>query len=243
MKKKSSHRKIKPFHLLHKKDSFSQYFSLLRLSFTVIAVAALVSLIYPQLIEKRIQCANSISCKEAPKLEVEENAIGIFNNKPIHAPNISLSQNEVKTDVLGTQSTQELKHIFVNLTSQTLTAYEGSTVFMKTPISSGLWGKTPLGDFTIWTKIRSTRMTGGSGDDFYDLPNVPYVMFFSNSEVPGSVGFSIHGTYWHNNFGHAMSHGCINMKTTDVAKLFAWAEAPIEGKKGTVITIYEESAQ
>jgi lipoprotein-anchoring transpeptidase ErfK/SrfK len=56
--------------------------------------------------------------------------------------------------------------------------------------------------------------------------------------VPGSAGFSIHGTYWHNNFGHAMSHGCVNMKTTDVAQLFEWADGPIDGKKGTTITIY-----
>jgi hypothetical protein len=106
---------------------------------------------------------------------------------------------------------------------------------------TGLWGKTPKGDFTIWTKIRSTRMSGGSGADYYDLPNVPYVMFFSNDEVAASTGFSIHGTYWHNNFGHAMSHGCVNMKTTDVAKLFEWAEGPQDGKKGTVITIYSDS--
>jgi len=203
-------------------------------------VFILVSLLYPLLSARNIPCANSISCKEPPKFEVEENAIGTYNNRPIHVPNIALSQNENVNPVLGAKTSQGEKVIKVNLTKQLLSAYEGDTLFMETPISSGLWGKTPKGDFTIWTKFRATRMSGGSGADYYDLPNVPYVMFFSNDEVPGSVGFSLHGTYWHNNFGHAMSHGCVNMKTTDVAKLFEWADGPVDGKKGTLITIYEE---
>ena len=204
-------------------------------------VFVLVSLLYPFLSAKNVPCANSISCKESPKFEVEENAIGTYNNQPIHVPNVILSQNENPNPVLGAQTSQGEKHIYVNLTTETLSAYEGNSLFMQTPISSGLWGKTPKGDFTIWTKFRATRMSGGSGADYYDLPNVPYVMFFSNNEVPGSAGFSIHGTYWHNNFGHAMSHGCVNMKTTDVAKLFEWADGPIDGKKGTFITIYDEA--
>jgi lipoprotein-anchoring transpeptidase ErfK/SrfK len=195
--------------------------------------------VYIVVASKKIPCANSISCKQPPRFEAEVNALGEFNGRTVHAPNIMLSANENTNPVLGAKTSKGTKHIYVNLTTQTLSAYEGDTLFMQTPISSGLWGKTPSGDFTIWTKFRSTRMTGGSGADYYDLPNVPYVMFFSNNEVPGSAGFSIHGTYWHNNFGHAMSHGCVNMKTTDVAKLYEWADGPVDGNKGTLITIYE----
>ena len=182
-------------------------------------------------------CANSISCKEAPKFEVETDAIGIYNNQPVSVPNIYLAQGESVSPVLGIRTSRGKKQIFVDLATQTLSAYEGDQLFMQTPISSGLWGKTPTGEFTIWVKFRATRMSGGSGADFYDLPNVPYVMFFSNASVPASAGFSLHGTYWHNNFGHAMSHGCVNMKTTDAGKLFEWADAPSDGNKGTVITI------
>lgn len=198
--------------------------------------------LYKNVSKNKIACANSVSCKYPPTNEAEKNAVGIFNNKPVKAPDISSTQSGNSGSVLGATSSQGEKHIYVNLTTETLMAYEGEKLFMETPISSGLWGKTPKGDFTIWTKVRSTRMTGGSGDDFYDLPNVPYVMFFSNNQVPGDLGFSIHGTYWHNNFGHAMSHGCINMKTTDVAKLFDWADGPKDGKKSTTITIYESES-
>jgi len=200
-------------------------------------------------------CANTLSCKESLTLKVENNKEGIFQNQKIQVPKIDLSQKENQTAVLGTDmATEEAdemgrKHIYVNLKTQTLSAYYGDELFMETPISSGLWGKTPTGEFTIWIKLRSTTMSGGSGADYYNLPNVPYVMFFSNSKVPASRGFSMHGTYWHNNFGHPMSHGCINMKTTDVAKLYEWANPQTDGNTthssktnpGTKITIYNGS--
>lgn len=44
----------------------------------------------------------------------------------------------------------------------------------------------------------------------YDLPNVPYTMYFYQ-------GYGLHGTYWHNNFGTPMSHGCVNMPTPERA--------------------------
>ena len=67
-------------------------------------------------------------------------------------------------------------------------------------------------------------MSGGSVAlrTYYYLPNVPYVMFFENDQVAGSRGFSIHGTYWHNNFGHPMSHGCVNMKTSEAKLIYHW---------------------
>jgi lipoprotein-anchoring transpeptidase ErfK/SrfK len=36
-------------------------------------------------------------------------------------------------------------------------------------------------------------------------------------------GYGIHGTYWHNNFGVPMSHGCVNMRTSDAGWLYYWA--------------------
>lgn len=103
--------------------------------------------------------------------------------------------------------------IDVNLRAQRLTAYQGNTPVFSTLISGGLPATpTVVGRFKIYTKLRSTRMTGPG----YDLPNVPYTMYFYK-------GYGIHGTYWHNNFGHPMSHGCVNMRTQDAAWLFNWA--------------------
>ena len=73
-------------------------------------------------------------------------------------------------------------------------------------------------------------MTGGHGADFYDLPNVPYTMYFYNNQILKAWGYSLHGTYWHNNFGTPMSHGCVNLRTEDAEKLFYWAGPEMQGK-------------
>jgi lipoprotein-anchoring transpeptidase ErfK/SrfK len=105
----------------------------------------------------------------------------------------------------------------VNLTKQRLIAYQGSRVIFSTLISSGVVKhKTAPGVFHIYAKLRSQRMTGGVGAEHYDLPNVPYVMYFYG-------GNAIHGTYWHHNFGHPMSHGCVNAPTSAAAFLYNWA--------------------
>ena len=48
---------------------------------------------------------------------------------------------------------------------------------------------------------------------YYDLPNVPYVVYFYK-------GYAIHGTYWHNNFGHPMSHGCVNLSIENAKLIY-----------------------
>lgn len=155
--------------------------------------------------------------------------------------------------VLGESDTLEQrdhKRIEVDLTNQRLYAYEGDQLVYNFLISSGKWGRTPTGTFRIWTKLRYTKMEGGSkaNGTYYYLPNVPFTMFFYNDQIPKHRGFGIHGTYWHNNFGHPMSHGCINMKTEEVELIYNWAHPVVpEGKKsvfasednlGTQIIIY-----
>ncbi len=120
---------------------------------------------------------------------------------------------------------QGSKRIEVDLTTQHIYAYEGDTLVYNFLISSGKWAPTPTGEFHPWIKLRSTTMIGGSQalGTYYNLPNVPYVVYFYQ-------GYGIHGTYWHNNFGHPMSHGCINVSTSDMTLLYNWIDysTPIE---------------
>ena len=156
---------------------------------------------------------------------------GIFNNKKVPVP-----QDEPR--VLGESNTiavnNSSKYVEVDLTTQRAFTFENGQRLKEYIISSGKWDRTPIGTFTIWTKIRSQKMSGGSKltGDYYYLPNVPYIMFFYNAAHPKTAGFSLHGTYWHHNFGVPMSHGCINMKTEDAAEVFSWADV------GTEVRIY-----
>lgn len=190
-------------------------------------------------------CANPGSCNALPSLRVENGAVGLFEDQTVIPPHIDLAQQTSVSNILGEDSVQGEKHIYVDLQNQVLTAYQGETVFMQTPISTGKWGRTPAGEYTIWVKMRATRMSGGQGSDYYNLPNVPYVMFFYSQAVPKIAGYSLHGAYWHNNFGHPMSHGCVNMRQIDAEKLYNWATPVSSGSithadatnTGTKVTI------
>jgi len=170
----------------------------------------------------------------------------VFNNQTLPAP--ALAQLPAPK-VLGQTNTN--KRIEIDLAKQTLYAYENNQLVYQFLISSGKWGRTPTGTFNIWGKFRYTKMEGGNKtiNTYYYLPNVPYVMFFSNNEVPNYKGFSLHGTYWHSNFGHPMSHGCINMKTEEAEKIYYWAMPDLQDKRsilasadnpGTPVIIYGE---
>lgn len=105
------------------------------------------------------------------------------------------------------------KWIDVNVTTQTLSAYEGDKLVFTTKVSTGVRRyPTVLGRFRIRTKLRSQTMVGPG----YYLPNVPYVMYFY-------AGYAIHGTYWHNDFGRPRSHGCVNLSIPDAKWLYEWA--------------------
>jgi lipoprotein-anchoring transpeptidase ErfK/SrfK len=117
---------------------------------------------------------------------------------------------------------QTTKRIVVNRTKEMLYAYDGDTLFMQEPISSGLeLTPTPRGTFTIYRKTPSRYMQGplpGISDQYYDLPGVPWNLYFT---VDGAV---IHGAYWHNHFGEPWSHGCVNLSPENAQKLYHWAE-------------------
>lgn len=133
------------------------------------------------------------------------------------------------------------KRIEVDLTNQRVYAFEGDQKVYDFLVSTGKWGRTPTGTFRIWSKSRYQKMSGGSRAlrTYYYLPNVPYIMWFSNNEIAAARGFSLHGTYWHSNFGHPMSHGCVNMKTEDAGILFYWTD-PYPGDNNVVKATSED---
>lgn len=130
------------------------------------------------------------------------------------------------------------KRVEVNLLQQTLTAFEEEKIVFQTKISSGvpqsnpppglIPTNTPKGTFHITSKMPSKHMGDGylplSLEGFLDayiLQGVPWVSFFEPQ-----TGVAFHGTYWHENFGVPMSHGCVNMRTAEAKWLFRWVTPP-----------------
>jgi lipoprotein-anchoring transpeptidase ErfK/SrfK len=56
----------------------------------------------------------------------------------------------------------------------------------------------------------------------FDLPGVPWVMYITES------GISLHGTYWHNDFGRPRSHGCVNLSASAAKWLFRWTTPTVK---------------
>ncbi len=105
------------------------------------------------------------------------------------------------------------RRIVVDLSDQTLTAWQGDEVVFQTSVSTGKQGWLTLpGTFQIQHKYEKTRMRGPG----YDTPDVPWTMYYDGA-------FAIHGAYWHNNFGTPVSHGCVNLRVEEAKALYQWA--------------------
>ncbi|WP_437785342.1 L,D-transpeptidase [Sorangium sp. So ce1097] len=121
------------------------------------------------------------------------------------------------------------KWIDISIRRQILVAYEGTRPVFAALISSGRSGMadpeetdaTVRGSFYIHTKHVSTTMDGDDeAAEAFDLRDVPYTQYFHE-------GYALHGAYWHDEFGKARSHGCINLAPADAAWLFEWTEPTV----------------
>jgi len=115
------------------------------------------------------------------------------------------------------------RYIDIDLSSQTLVAFEGSRPVYATLISSGKHSRdkekdhsTPTGEWRIREKHITTTMDGdgtAAGDLPYSIEDVPFVQYYFRS-------FALHAAFWHSNFGVQMSHGCVNLAPLDAKWLF-----------------------
>lgn len=127
---------------------------------------------------------------------------------------------------LSSEVPEEQKRIYVDLASQTVTAFEGENSIFVTRCATGAKGtETPLGEFRTYHKGPSIHMTnqGDGTANTYHLPGVPWVSFFTGS------GVAFHGTYWHNDYGRPSSRGCVNLTPSDSKFIYRWSrpEVPV----------------
>jgi hypothetical protein len=114
----------------------------------------------------------------------------------------------------------------VDLSHQTLVAYEGMTPVFATLVSSGRirdpddplqTHDTPTGLWRINSKYVTHTMDGDHATDGpYSIEDVPYVMYFY-------LAFALHSAFWHDGFGRPRSHGCVNLAPEDARWMFEWA--------------------
>jgi len=130
-------------------------------------------------------------------------------------------------DVSPIHEDAEDKHLIVNLLYQTLHCYEGNEEVYFAKVTTGGIGEegkwlTPLGTHTIWRKMVSTHMSAGGAVGNYDISGVPWTTLFDNN------GAAVHSTYWHNYYGTARSHGCVNAKPEDAKWVWRWTRPYVD---------------
>lgn len=131
-------------------------------------------------------------------------------------------REEMQRQIVASVPHNGARWVDVDLAAQLVRAYEGETLVNTFVVSTGT-SRTPTvtGQFNIWIKLRTDDMSGPG----YYLRDVPYVMYFYK-------GYGLHGTYWHNNFGTPMSHGCVNLTIEDSEWLYNFAEV------GTLVNVH-----
>lgn len=124
--------------------------------------------------------------------------------------------------------------IDVNLSTQTATAYNGSTPVYTALVTSGRPGfSTPTGSFSIVNRVYNETMTSWvfgippSDPGGYYVPDVLYTQYFDWN------GDALHYNYWSpaSAFGgYPTSHGCVGMRLSDSAFMwnFATYGSPVE---------------
>jgi hypothetical protein len=127
--------------------------------------------------------------------------------------------SKVSTGLTDTPTTPNEYYIFYKTPSRYMQGPTDRKGLIKS-YSASLYNSTTTStstrNYLISSKAYATDM---SVKDYYDLPGVPYTMYFD------SDGSAIHGAYWHNDFGRRHSHGCVNMSIKDSEKLYLWANA------------------
>lgn len=213
--------------------------AIILLGMDLILIAALLSLVImpsPSPFVKYTPASSPVTLGLTPfPITVLPASPELFTPSPVLEPRPTLT-------LAPTASTptpaSDRKWIEVSLKKQKLTAYEDGKPVFETLISSGTARyPTVTGRFRIYLKLLYADMAGPG----YYLRNVPYVMYFYR-------GYALHGTYWHNNFGRPMSHGCVNLRVEDARWLFNWTDPSLPpgtsfiysspSNPGTLVIIY-----
>jgi hypothetical protein len=165
--------------------------------------------------------------------------IPIGDGRSVRADDVGLIRHAAPPDeVAGTGE----RWLDVDLEQQTLVAYEGETPVRATLVSTARTA-TPEGVFRIGRKRATSFMKSRPEHrNKYNL-DTPWVM-----TLQGRI--AMHAVYWHEDFGTARSHGCVNLAPQDAKWVWDWSEPAVpdgwlrvdaaEEGGGTIVRIRRE---
>jgi lipoprotein-anchoring transpeptidase ErfK/SrfK len=152
-----------------------------------------------------------ISGSEEGPLKAENAWVKLQDGAFVRDENIS----RVRPVLVPEDITADEKWIAVDLKEQLLHAYEGEVLVRVIPCSTGMEGNTEPGNYRIQWKRRMQTLRP---EKRLRVEDVQWVMYYYPRK-----GIAIHGTYWHDDFGKPVSHGCVNVPVRDARWTFEWS--------------------
>jgi lipoprotein-anchoring transpeptidase ErfK/SrfK len=114
------------------------------------------------------------------------------------------------------------KRLEIRTAEQVLVAFEWDRpIFMArvatgAKFSDGNYSTQPGRHITFYKRPSRHMARGNLAANGYDLPGVPWISYITED------GVSLHGTFWHNDFGKPRSHGCINLTPKAAKWVYRW---------------------
>ncbi len=150
-----------------------------------------------------------------PVLEETPEFVRVGDGKWVARASVRIARKTPRPDV----SAAHAKWIDLDRDEQVMVAYDGDTPVFATLISSGRNKKnTPPALYRIRSKTAITKMAAEEREAaHYEVSEVPWATRFRS-------GLYFHAAYWHDQFGTAKSHGCVNLSPHDAKWVYDWTE-------------------
>src|SRR5258708_30017431 len=96
----------------------------IKIYFLTLIIGVLVFVGESFIFQPKPPCANSGTCTTDLTEKVENGAVGTFEGHTVKAPPVTLASDNRRQNVLGANVPAEEKHIYVDLSTQIVYAYE-----------------------------------------------------------------------------------------------------------------------
>jgi lipoprotein-anchoring transpeptidase ErfK/SrfK len=161
-------------------------------------------------------------------ISIENQTLTLWEGqKPVYATLVSTGQDGLgdpkttKSTVTGTFRIKS-KHVTATMDSNERSSQGGGAA--PAPAGADRESKTETAaDTPIKAKPAPVDSAGRQlrrGEGTFELRDVPYVEYFE-------AGYALHAAYWHDVFGKARSHGCVNLAPVDALRVFSWSDPPV----------------
>jgi len=172
------------------------------------------------------------------QVNIAEQTLTLWEGKtPVFATLVSTGRPQFGDPDKTTASPRGIYHVYAKHISATMDSDEGSGQRMNKDkeLKPGDKGYVPSkGDGVYGVTLRR-------GHGLFKLRDVPYIQYFHKN-------YALHAAYWHDVFGIARSHGCINLAPADALRVFkftgpvvpdGWHGVKVPKGKGTAVVLHK----